>query len=67
MRCSRNDTLAKIKRLILQGNVRFTGKARLEMWEDHLEETDVFEAMRNSTDIDINCLRRKSLVVVEIV
>ena len=37
-----NYTLAKIKRLILQGNVRFTGKARLEMLEDNLEETDVF-------------------------
>ena len=47
-----NYTLAKIKRLILQGNVRFTGKARLEMLEDYLEETDVFEAIMNSTDID---------------
>ena len=47
-----NYTLAKIKRLILQGDVRFTGKARIEMLEDYLEETDVFEAIMNSIDID---------------
>ena len=44
--------LAKIKRLILQKQVRFTNKARLEMLSDNLEELDIFESIMNATQLD---------------
>ncbi len=48
----RDHTLVKIKQLILQGDVRFTLKAELEMYEDGLNETDVFAAILNAQVIN---------------
>ena len=43
--------LAKIKRLILLGSYRFTGKAELERLRDGLTHTDVLESIINATSV----------------
>ena len=44
--------LAKIKRLILQKQVRFTNKARMEMLSNNLEELDILESIMNADKLD---------------
>ncbi len=46
------DTLLRIKRLVLRGQVRFTEKARDEMEVDGLEVADVTESILNAQTID---------------
>ena len=43
--------LKKIKRLILDGKVKFTLKAELEL-DENLEKRDVYEAILNATGIE---------------
>ena len=44
--------LAKIKSLILQEQVRFTNKARMEMLSNSLEELDILESIMNADGLD---------------
>ena len=53
------DTLLRIKRLVLQGQVRFTEKARDEMEADTLHPAQVVESILNAQTID-KTLRSRS-------
>ena len=46
------DTLLRIKRLVLRGQVRFTEKARDEMEADGIEATEVIESIVNAQIIE---------------
>lgn len=46
-----SDTLAKIKRAILDRRYAFSGKARTEMRENGLTEFDVLESVINASSI----------------
>ena len=46
------DTLLRIKRLVLRGDLRFTEKARDEMERDALSAGDVVESIVNAQSID---------------
>lgn len=45
------DVLARIKRLVVRGDVRFTEKARLELDTDRLEPEDALEAILSAPAI----------------
>lgn len=45
-------TLARIRRLILEGKYQFTLKADLEMLEDGLDEMDVLDAISSAQRVD---------------
>ncbi len=53
------DVLLRIKRLVLQGRVRFTDKARDEMESDELDPVEVVESILNAQTID-KTLRSRS-------
>jgi hypothetical protein len=46
-----DQTLKRIKRCIIMGQVRFTFKAELEMLADHLSRLDVLEAILGAQEI----------------
>jgi hypothetical protein len=46
-----DQTLKRIKRCIITGQVRFTFKAELEMLADHLSRLDVLEAILGAQEI----------------
>ena len=46
-----DQTLTRIKRCIIKGQVRFTFKAELEMLADHLSRLDVLEAILGAQGI----------------
>jgi hypothetical protein len=45
------ETLVRIKRLVIRGQIRFTEKARSEMDTDHLTAADVTESIVNAQTI----------------
>lgn len=67
------DVLLHIKRIVLQGRVRFTRKAQEEMEDDGLSETDVLESVINAHRISkviasrtsSKALRREKLYVIK--